>query len=454
MLRNAYIVTGLGYGDEGKGSIVDWLTVQHNVHTVIRTGGPQALHRVVTSGGLEHVFSQFGSGTLRGAATHLSRHMVVAPSALLREGKVLQTKCGRDVFTNVTIHSDSLIVTPLQAVTGRVRELLRGAERRGSVGVGVGETVRDAEDLGELALHARDLNSPNLPQKLTNLWHYKWSQYESYADRASGLPEPIGAAVRAQLELITDDALLKQTIDEFTELAKRVRIVDDEYVGENIFASDGAIVCEGSQGVLLDRVYGFYPHTTKVRSIPNTAREILDTGGYAGEVHSLGILRSYATRHGHGPFVTEDTALTTALPDAKNQDDAWQGNFRVGHFDAVAARYAATVCGPGAVDGLVLTCLDRTSQLDTWAVCTAYHYDPSDALWNTSDLLDHKNEGDNQLSTRLGQCQPVLYHLDQRHVPETTRLKQQVATIARQVGIPVYAVSAGTTEKDKFLYTS
>lgn len=450
MTHKAYIVTGLGYGDEGKGSIVDWLTVERSAHTIVRTGGPQALHRVVTSSGTEHVFSQFGSGTLRGAATHLSRHMLCAPSALLREGRVLQTKCGRDVFADVTIHKDALLVTPVQAIAGRVRELLRGEERRGSVGVGVGETVRDAEEQSDIVLYARDLTSPHLAEKLSNLWRYKWSQYESYADRASGLREPMGTGVREELTQMADSNLLQQTIEEFTELAKLVRIVDDEYVAEKILAPSGTIICEGSQGVLLDRVYGFYPYTTKVRATPETARDILDTGGYQGEVCSLGILRSYATRHGLGPFVAEDDTLTESLPDARNHTDRWQGNFRVGHFDTVAARYAATVCGSSAIDRLVLTCLDRTSALDTWSVCTGYQHDVSGTLFNSKHLLDDTHR--NQLRSKLAECLPVLHHYNQRKISKVQRQEQQIKTIADIVGIAVYAVSAGETEKDKRIY--
>jgi adenylosuccinate synthase len=457
MPKKAYIITGLGYGDEGKGSIVDWLTVKEKVHTVIRTGGPQALHRVVTSDGREHVFSQFGSGTLRGADTHLSRHMLTAPSALLREGVVLQSKCSHDVFAGITIHKDSLLVTPVQAIAGRVRELLRGVKRRGSVGVGVGEAVRDGEHLKERALYARDLMLPHLEEKLRNLWQYKCSAYESYADRASGLPEPLGSTVRAELAFMTDASLLQKTIAEFTELAKRIRIVDDDYVVAKILAPDGTIVIEGSQGVLLDRVHGFYPYTTKVRATPETGRDILTNGYYTGRVHSLGILRSYATRHGHGPFVTEDAALTKALPDARNHDDAWQGNFRVGHFDAVASRYTAAVCGAGAIDNIVLTCLDRTTKLKTWSVCTSYQYESS-ALPNnegglmgtTHDLFDLKKKYSKQLSHVLSECRPVFRHMNQRRTTEQWRSQCQIQTIAELLEIPVYATSRGATEIDKF----
>lgn len=51
------IVVGLGYGDEGKGSIVDFLARRENVSQVIRyNGGPQAAHHVVLPGGAYSLF--------------------------------------------------------------------------------------------------------------------------------------------------------------------------------------------------------------------------------------------------------------------------------------------------------------------------------------------------------------------------------------------------------------
>ena len=41
--------------------------------------------------------------------------------------------------------------------------------------------------------------------------------------------------------------------------------------------------------------------------------------------------------------MTEDAALTAALIDPHNSTGPSQGKFRVGHFDAVAHRYAAEV---------------------------------------------------------------------------------------------------------------
>jgi hypothetical protein len=68
------------------------------------------------------------------------------------------------------------------------------------------------------------------------------------------------------------------------------------------------------------------------------------------------------------------------LPDPSNKEHAWQGSFRVGHFDLVAAKYAIDACGPASIDGLMLTCLDRVMQQGRWDMCVAYDMEgePSD----------------------------------------------------------------------------
>ncbi len=58
--RTAIIIADLGYGDAGKGSIVDALARSQPVHTVVRyNGGAQAAHNVVTPDGRQHTFAQY-----------------------------------------------------------------------------------------------------------------------------------------------------------------------------------------------------------------------------------------------------------------------------------------------------------------------------------------------------------------------------------------------------------
>ena len=58
-----FMVGGLLYGDEGKGTTVEYLVKHTNSKLVVRYGGgPQAAHHVVLPNGTWHCFSQYGSG--------------------------------------------------------------------------------------------------------------------------------------------------------------------------------------------------------------------------------------------------------------------------------------------------------------------------------------------------------------------------------------------------------
>ena len=65
----------------------------------------------------------------------------------------------------------------------------------------------------------------------------------------------------------------------------------------------GPCVFEGAQGVLLDEWHGFHPYTTWSTTTFANAEALL--GRRAGACR-LGVLRTYTTRHGAGPLVTED----------------------------------------------------------------------------------------------------------------------------------------------------
>src|SRR5687768_225602 len=150
-----FAVVGLGYGDEGKGTVVDYLTRKHTAHTVVRfNGGAQAAHNVVTPDGKHHTFAQFGSGTLAGARTHLSRFMLVNPLDLFNEARHLESLGIADPLQLVTISPDALVTTPLHVAANLIREL---QNQHGSCGKGIGETQRTADDLGDAALRVSDL---------------------------------------------------------------------------------------------------------------------------------------------------------------------------------------------------------------------------------------------------------------------------------------------------------
>ena len=118
------IVADLGYGDAGKGTVVDWLCATRPVHAVIRfNGGAQAAHNVVLPDGRHHTFAQFGSGTLRGVPTHLSRFVVVDPLALSAEAAHLVRLGVPDPFGLLTFDEGFRHLAGIRPRTGKGQEV-------------------------------------------------------------------------------------------------------------------------------------------------------------------------------------------------------------------------------------------------------------------------------------------------------------------------------------------
>jgi len=92
MAASAWAVIGAGYGDEGKGLMVDALAHALGPDTIVaRTnGGAQAGHSVQTPDGRRHVFHHVAAGALAGAATHLARRFVHHPMLLSAEVEALE----------------------------------------------------------------------------------------------------------------------------------------------------------------------------------------------------------------------------------------------------------------------------------------------------------------------------------------------------------------------------
>ena len=342
------IVVDLGYGDAGKGSVVDWLCARRRVRAVVRfNGGTQAAHHVPAHAGKRpgpvHAFAQFGSGTFTpGTGTFLSRFMLVDPLALAAEAGHLELLGVPDPFGLVAIDRDALLTTPYHRAANRAREEARGDGRHGSCGMGIGETAGYALAHPEDAPRAGDIASRRtLVRKLARL-----------RDRLPAGPAPVPPPA--------DVATVYRAV------ADRVTLTGDGYLRELL--RQGPVVFEGAQGVLLDEWRGFHPYTTWSATTFANAETLLRESGDPGATR-LGVTRTYQTRHGPGPFPTEDPTL--AIAEAHNAVGHWQGPFRTGHLDAVALGYAAEVSG--GVDAVALTHLDtarrHAAELD---ICRAY----------------------------------------------------------------------------------
>lgn len=343
-MTRSIIVTGMAFGDEGKGSVVDWMCRKYDAKLVVRFGGgPQCAHNVVLADGTHHCHSQFGSGTLAGARTFLSKYMLIDPFALDVEAYILKGKGVPDPLSLLTIDPECVIVTPYHRLANQLREVARGADRHGSVGLGIGEAR--ADQLAGFAYRAGDPVS-----LLAEIQERKIEQMRPLADAEPNLfaaLQEIQPAHRVNL---------------YDGLLRRMRLAP--WGSSDLDAE--TVVFEGHQGVLLDEALGFAPYHTWADCTPRNARQLIYSAwSPARERLSVGVFRSYFTRHGPGPFPTETHELQVA--ERHNGAHPHMGPFRTGYFDAQLAKYAVDSVRD-VVDCLAITHMDRRSDI----VCDRY----------------------------------------------------------------------------------
>ena len=446
----ALVVVGLGLGDEGKGSVVDALVRRHDASLVVRfNGGPQAAHHVVSPEGKLHCFSQFGAGTLvPGVRSHLARFVAVDPLALARENAALQALGVDDALPRLSVDPRCVVVTPVHRALNRIREMTRGEGRHGSVGIGVGEALLDAEGAAVPSVRVGDARDPaRLGATLRLLWRMKIDLAEQLIERARGAAiDP--AALDRELASLRRPEPMEQLARALGHLVHRSGITLAEAPA---MRAGEVTLFEGAQGVLLDRDHGFFPHVTPSRTTFANADSLLAEAPHVDSITRIGVLRAYATRHGEGPFVTEDAALTAATPDLHNAADGFQGAFRVGWLDLVAARYALRVVG--GVDWLAITNLDRLAGLPRARVCTAYTIpggrETLRDLPMESDAASVSLEARAALTALLSRCRPVYTELPGWHSADDPaaaaflRFLESRAALNTPVGLASWGPHAG-----------
>jgi adenylosuccinate synthase len=461
MAKPIFIVCGLTFGDEGKGTTVDYLVRKFGLDKVIRfNGGPQAGHNVVLPDGRHHCFAQFGSGSLvPGVKTFLAAPTSFSPLNLMEEYRVHRQNGADICLQNFFIDELCPMVTPVHALMNRLRESARGDGRHGSCGKGVGEASSDADQNLSHVLRAKDLcgfSTGQLVKKLIELQTAKITEARKILEKSENQAEAeewLGNLADLDIEWLADAYL---------SFSSKVCIIRHSELLDEV--KDGGAVFEGAQGALLDRDWGFFPYVTRSKTGFNNALQIVKDSGYQGKAMRLAAMRPYFTRHGHGPFVTEDEGLTKLLPDCHNPTNDWQGSFRIGWFDAVAARYALKQLG--GADGLVITNLDRLPTDRFCGVCTSYllpaetHADQRQFFefsgtshCEATAIVGNRLDANKELSGALAVCQPCL----SRQLPWLSSNKQNdfsptgplASAFSELLGVPTLITSASPTWKGK-----
>jgi adenylosuccinate synthase len=348
-MNKSIVVLGTQWGDEGKGKIVDLLSLKADA--VVRfQGGHNAGHTLVIDA-QKTVLHLIPSGILQPDVECLiGNGVVLSLKALREEIEELEAK-GLDVRSRVSISPACAIIMPWHELLDRAREEARGDRAIGTTCRGIGPAYEDK--VARRGLRTSDLINPVLLEEKIEpvLDFHNFVLTQRFGMQALPLQEMLDQA----LELGAYFA------DQVTDVTGRLFQLRDE--GKRV-------MFEGAQGSLLDIDHGTYPYVTS----SNTTVGGVCTGAGVGPDaidYVLGITKAYVTRVGGGPFPTElfdDNGKRLAR--RGDEFGATTGRARrCGWLDAVALRRMVRLNG---VTGFCVTKLDVLDGFEEIKICTAY----------------------------------------------------------------------------------
>jgi adenylosuccinate synthase len=326
-------------------------------------GGNNAGHTIVV-GDKTYKLSLLPSGVVQGKRSIIGNGVVVDPWSLLAEIEKVGAAGLKVTPDLLVLAENATLVLPLHRELDALREEA-AAQKIGTTKRGIGPTYEDK--VGRRAIRAIDLKDPaSLPAKIEKLLAHH-----------NVLRKGFGA------EAVDADALLAS----LKEIAPKIV----PFLGSSWRELDAArkagkrILFEGAQAVLLDIDHGTYPYVTSSNTVAGQAAAGAGVSPRAiGTV--LGIVKSYTTRVGEGPFPTElKDATGEKLGERGHEFGTVTGRKRrCGWFDAVLVRQT---CVTGGVDGITLTKLDVLDGFEKLNICVGYEADgvtydhlPADAL--------------------------------------------------------------------------
>lgn len=341
-------ICGINWGDEGKGRMVDYLATEADF--VIRfQGGNNAGHTVINKYG-KHALHHLPSGVFnKDSLNIIGNGSVVNPEALVKE--IDEISKAIDFDLRLLISERAHVIFPFHVMLDSYEEERLSDRKFGSTKRGIAPVYSD-KYLKVGILMADLLNRDYLYKRLKNNLEYKNQIIKNIYHK-----DPVD-------------------IDEMVEWGYKYGQMIKSYIGNTIpvlqkaIIEDKNILLEGQLGALRDIDFGIYPYTTSSSPI----------AGYAGAGSSippykitrvLGIMKSYSTCVGEGPFVTEIFDKTAELIREKGKEyGASTGRpRRIGWFDAVASRYGCIVSSATEV---AITLLDVLSGFDELKICVSY----------------------------------------------------------------------------------
>ena len=346
------VIIGAQWGDEGKGKVVDLLADRFDIVARYQ-GGHNAGHSVYVQD-KAFVLRLLPSGIIHPDKTCvLGNGMVIDPKAFFEEIDQIREQGIEVTPERLKVSSRAHLIMPYHRALDHTSEERLGNEKIGTTLRGIGPAYEDKA--GRRGIRVADALSPEVLRM----------RIERNLEEANRI-----IVLYGQKPLFGDDIY-----NEVAPLVERLRpfVTETSHFLSEARRSKKKILLEGAQATLLDVDHGTYPYVTS--SNPTAGGASVGAGIPPHHISGvLGIVRTYATRVGEGPFPTEmlDAEESTAhlIRERGNEyGSVTKRPRRCGWFDAVSTRYAAELNG---FDSIALTKLDVLDTLDEIKVCVGY----------------------------------------------------------------------------------
>ena len=352
-------VTGINWGDEGKGRVIDLLA--ENADIVARyQGGNNAGHTVVTEKG-KFILNLLPSGILHPEVTCvLGTGMVIDLEHLAGEMEAIEARGVKVEPENLKLSDKATISMPWHKVQDGLEE-----DRLAKKGGAFGSTRR-----GIAYAYSDKYRKKTL--RLGDLLHLDEERTQNRLHMILDAKNMELAGCYHQ-EPMSYDALLNWCRQQAAYFAPF--ICDVGAFLQQAHDSGKRIVLEAQLGAMRDIDYGIFPFT----SSSNTLAAYAPLGAGIPNCkldHVVGVLKAYSTCVGAGPFAAENAmgeAWNEKLRKAGGEYGAKTGRpRRVGPIDLVATRYGVRMQN---ATNIALTKLDILSYMDRIPVCAHYEID-------------------------------------------------------------------------------
>ena len=344
---NIDILLGLQWGDEGKGKIVDAISPDYDIIARFQ-GGPNAGHSLEFNN-VKHVLHLIPSGIFHPEKLNIiGNGVVIDPAVFKKETETLGLPIV-ELVKRLVISSRANLILPGHRILDAASEQSKGNTKIGSTLKGIGPAYTDKA--GRNGLRAGEILKGNFR--------------DLYNDRLRD-----HLAILKGYDFSFDLSGYEEGWFEGVELMKKFRIVNTEYLINNLITSGRKMLAEGAQGTMLDVDFGSYPFVTSSNTISAGACTGLGISPKkVGEI--FGIFKAYCTRVGSGPFPTELNDHTgSTLRETGHEFGSTTGRpRRCGWLDIPALKYAIMING---VTRLFMTKSDVMSGFESVRVCTSY----------------------------------------------------------------------------------